>query len=74
MARNEPNEHVRLWREAVEAKFFGSRKYRKLETTEDFDRILWDYEVRFVPVIFPPDVRSGSRLRSEVLRYVVRMG
>ncbi|KAK4497712.1 hypothetical protein PRZ48_010365 [Zasmidium cellare] len=45
MARNEANQHVRLWREGVEGKYFPEKRVgRLLESREDFDGILWDYD------------------------------
>ena len=44
MTRENPNGSIRLWKEAIEAKFYG-RQSGKLETGEDFDLLLWRYNV-----------------------------
>lgn len=45
MGRNqEHNDVFPLWRAAIEAKYFGG-KGKKLVTREDFDELLWRYQV-----------------------------
>ncbi|KAF7192948.1 hypothetical protein HII31_05759, partial [Pseudocercospora fuligena] len=46
------NGALRKWRKAIEAKYFGNTKVKKLETADDFDEMLWRYEaVADIPCI-----------------------
>ena len=48
MGRNQVNNDVfPRWREAIDAKYFGG-KGRKLETREEFEQLLWRYQVRML--------------------------
>ena len=44
ISRNKNNQHFQQWLKAVRAKYDGVGELFK---GEDFDRILWNYDVRF---------------------------
>lgn len=62
MGRNQENNNVfPRWREAIDAKFFGG-KGRKLESREEFDELLWRYQVRTLCSGSLCDVGNGAEL------------
>lgn len=59
ISRNKNNKHFELWLEAVQAKYDGIGKPWK---GEDFDRILWNYDVS-IPVLLLR-IGGGNKLVS----------
>jgi hypothetical protein len=50
--QNKNNGSFKKWRAAIEAKYYGDKSTKPLKTAEDFDQLLWQYQVRPLPL--PP--------------------
>lgn len=57
VSKNKQNRHIELWLSAVQIKYDG-KKGKPWKTSQDFDRVLWNYDVSRLPVPVQPSHRT----------------